>query len=144
FPNVADWLAANEKPLAMVREALQRPDYYNPLVSSHPGTGPGGLMGALLSSVQKCREIAAALTARAMLRTAEGKYDEAWQDLLACHRLGRLVARGGTIIEALVGIAVDQVAATADIAFLAHAKVDAKRLHLCRKDLEALPPLPPV
>jgi hypothetical protein len=143
FPKIADWLEANEKPLALVREAVIRPEYYNPLVSSHRN-GPGSLMSALLSSVQKCREVSGALTARAMLRTAEGKTDEAWTDLLACHRLGRLVARGGTIIEMLVGIAIDTNAANADVAFLANAKLDSKRIQLCRKDLEALPPMPAV
>jgi hypothetical protein len=54
-----------------------------------------------------CREFAYALAARAMLRTGEGRYDDAWQDLLACHRLGRLVARGSFLLYGLVGIASD-------------------------------------
>ena len=40
------------------------------------------------------REAARALTARAMLRVDEGKVDEAWDDLLACHRLARLAGQG--------------------------------------------------
>ena len=62
-----------------------------------------------------------------MLRVAAGKFDEAWQDLLACHRLGRLVARGGTLIEELVGIAIDVIASNADLAYLEHAGLTPSR-----------------
>src|SRR5205085_899358 len=107
---------------ALAVEATKRPHYFNPLVSRKTKKGPSGLIGALLPSVQKCRELASALTARAMLHLAEGRVDAAWQDLLACHRLGRLVARGGTLIEALVGLAIDAIAVKADLAFLEGAK----------------------
>jgi hypothetical protein len=144
YPHIAAWLQANEKPLAVAVEASKRPDYFNPLVSRKSEKEPGSLIGALLPNVQKCREIASALTARAMLRVGEGKFDEAWQDLLACHRLGRLVARGATLIEALVGIAIDQIATNADLAYLEHAKLTAKQVQDRLKDLQALPPMPPL
>jgi hypothetical protein len=78
-----------------------------------------------------------------MLRVEEKKYDEAWQDLLACHRLGRLVGSGGgTLIEGLVGIALDNDAARADVAFIEHARLDTKQIQKCAADLRNLPPLP--
>jgi hypothetical protein len=77
YPHIAAWLKANEKPLLLAVEATKRPDFFNPLVAP-----PGGLIGALLPSVQKCREIATLLTARAMLHIGEGKLDEAWQTCL--------------------------------------------------------------
>ncbi|HKB38158.1 MAG TPA: hypothetical protein VKD72_17050, partial [Gemmataceae bacterium] len=126
YPHVAAWLQANEKPLAVAVEAAKRPDYFNPLISREKG--PGSLINVLLPGVQKCRELAGALSARAMLRAGEGNFDEAWQDLLACHRLARLVARGATLIEALVGIAIDQMAANADLAYLEHAVLTAKQV----------------
>src|SRR5262249_24941181 len=87
YPAVAAWLRANEKPVAVAVAASQRPRYFNPLAAFPTDSGtPGGLIRALLPAVQKCRSLAAALTARAMLRTAEGKYDDAWKDLMACHR----------------------------------------------------------
>ncbi len=144
YPHIAGWLKANEKPLALVVAATRRPDYFNPLVSPRTAKGPGGLLGALLPSVQKCRELANALAARAMLRTAEGKYDEAWQDLLACHRLARLVARGATLIEALVGLALEQITSQADLAYLEHANLTSRQLRDRLKDLQGLPPFPPL
>jgi hypothetical protein len=79
-----------------------------------------------------------------MLRVGEGKFDEAWQDLLACHRLGRLVARGSTLIEALVGIAIDHIASNAGLAYLGRAELTPEQVRGRLKDLQGLPPLPPM
>jgi hypothetical protein len=144
YPRIAAWLALNDKPLAVVIEATKRPQYYNPLVSRKNEKGQGSLIGVLMPSVQKCRELASALTARAMFRVGAGRYDDAWQDLLAAHRLGRLSARGGTLIEALVGIAIDSIASQADLAYLQHAKLTSKEILDRLKDLQALPPMPPM
>jgi hypothetical protein len=143
YPHLAAWLKANEKPLAVVVEATKRPDYFNPLISPRKDKEPGSLIGALLPNVQKCRELASALTARALLRVEEGQFDEAWQDLLASHRLGRLVARGGTLIEGLVGIAIDQITSEADLAYLERARLTSKQVLERLKDLQGLPPMPP-
>jgi hypothetical protein len=143
-PDIAAWLEVNEKPLAGFVEATRRPEYFNPLVSRDEDGKRGSLMGALLPAIQKCRDAASALSARAMLRIQEGKYDDAWQDLLACHRLGRLVGRGSTLIEALVGFAIDAVASKADLQYLARADLSADQLRDRLKDLQALPPLPPL
>jgi hypothetical protein len=142
YPNLASWLEANEKPLALVIEATRRSHYYSPLVPGKTKQESSGLIGALLPSVQKCRALASALAARAMLRTAREDYDGAWQDLLACHRLGRLVARGGTLIEGLVGIAIDSVASRADLGYLDRIHADVKHVESCLRDLQKLPPMP--
>jgi hypothetical protein len=143
YPDLAAWLVANEKPLALVIEATKRPSYFNPRASHRPEKGPGGLINALVPCVVMCRRLAHALTARAMLRVREGKFDEAWQDLLACRRLGRLVARGPSLIEFLVGIAIDQSAGDAQLAYLERARLSGKQVRDRVKDLQALPPLPP-
>jgi hypothetical protein len=140
-PEIAAWLKANEKPLDLVVEAVKRPHYFNPLVPAKTGKQLSGLVGAPHLGVEKCRDIGTALSARALLRLSEGRLDAAWQDLLACHRLGRQVARGGTLIEALVGYALDAVAGKADLAFLDGTKLTAKQLSECLRDLRKLPAL---
>jgi hypothetical protein len=137
-PDVAAWLKAIEKPLALVVKASKRSRYYSPLTPR----GKAGLMGALLPGVQPCRECAAALAARAMLHTGAGRTDDAWQDLLACHRLGRLVASGGTLIEALVGVSIEVIACNADLAFLTRSQLTKKQVLGCLADLWKLPLLP--
>lgn len=144
FPRHAAWLVLNEKPLAVVIEAVKRPDYYNPILSRKDRTGDGSLIGALMPSVQKSREIASALCARAMLRVAEGKFDDAWADLLAAHRLARLVGRGGTLIEGLVGYYIDALASEAELAYLEAAPLTGKQVLARLRDLQALPPVSPM
>src|SRR5262249_5703327 len=62
----------------------------------------------------------------------------------ACHRLARLVGRGGTIIELLVGFAIDVTTARADAVFIDRAQLTSARAQACRRDLERLPPMPTV
>src|SRR5262249_31869546 len=92
--------------------------------------------------IQACREIANALVWRAMLAIAEGRVDAARQDLLACHRLGRLIGRGATMVELLVGLAIEGIATRGDIALLGHAKLTSKQLLAYLKDLDRLPTMP--
>ncbi len=143
-PDVAAWLKLNEKPLAVASEASKRTHFYYPTLGHRKDGKTQGLISAQIAGVQQCRQLAGALTARAMLRVSEKLYDDAWQDLLASHRLGRLVGRGGTLIESLVGIALDRMASDADAAFLDAAKLDAKKLKACLRDLQDLPPMPSI
>src|SRR5437660_379713 len=83
-PYIAAWLKVNEKPLTLVIEATTRSHYFSPLTPRKTKEDPSGLIGALLPGVQRCRELGNALAARAMLRVAEERFDDAWSDLLAC------------------------------------------------------------
>jgi hypothetical protein len=76
-----------------------------------------------------------------MLRVNEGKFDAAWQDLIACHRLARLLSRGGTMIEFLVSVAVDSVASTATLAYLDRSDLTVEQLRARLKELQSLPPM---
>ncbi|MFM8273277.1 MAG: hypothetical protein ACKODX_13260 [Gemmata sp.] len=141
---MAEWLKANEKQLALAVEATKRPQYFNPLTSRRKPGEASNLIGSLLPTVQKCRELATALAARAMLKLNGGNLDDAWADLLACHRLGRLVSRGSTLIESLVGIAIGQIAHNSTLAVLEHPDLTSTRARACLKDIQNLPPLPPL
>jgi hypothetical protein len=55
---------------------------------------------------------------------------------------GRLVGRGPTLIEALVGIAIDSVAHRAAIQFIGNTKPAADQVRQYLQDLDSLPPLP--
>lgn len=143
-PEIADWLRRNEKPLAVAAEAGKRPAYFNPMVDKSAVPQSGRLMNSLLPGVQKCRAMANALAARAMLRTAEGDLDGAWQDLMACQRLGRVVAKGATLIEHLVGNALVAIATDRMLTLLSEGDVSAARARAWLADLQGLPPMPAV
>jgi hypothetical protein len=140
-PPLAEWLAANEKPLALVREAVARPHYFNPLISPRKDGAPGFLISAGSFSLETYRDLGTALALRATLRLGEKKYDEAWQDIIACHRLGRLLTRGAHFIESFVGTAICQTAGSATLAYLDRADLSSKRTLERLKELHALPPM---
>jgi hypothetical protein len=136
---VAGWLRSNEKPLNAIRDAVKKTGYYNPLL---PEKAEKGLATTLHPGLFACRELTGALTDRAMLYLGQSNAAEAWQDLIACHRLARQVARGGTLVEGLVSLAIEQIVCRAEVAFLDRARPDAKTVENCLRDLRALPPQP--
>lgn len=137
FPVWAEWLAANEKPLTLLAEACRRPRRYEPLISGHDNRGL--MTECELLAAQESRECARALVMRAMLRTREGKVDEAWSDLLNCHRLARLTDKGPSLVEGLVAIVIESVAEAGDRTLLQHAKVTTAQIVKMRADLNRLP-----
>jgi hypothetical protein len=77
-----------------------------------------------------------------MLRLDEGRMEEAWQDLLACHRLARLVGQAPTMIEALVANAFNGIACSGDAAVARHGNLTAEQARRFLADLRQLGPLP--
>jgi hypothetical protein len=138
-PQFAAWLNLNEKPLALVLQATKLRGYYSPLVCPAKESDPKALLGALLSGPQTSRQIGRALATRAMMRAGQGRYDDAFEDLLGCHRLGRLIAQGGTSLDLLAGIATDRYACDAHPALLACSALDGVRLRRWLGDLQHLP-----
>lgn len=139
FPLIAAWLKDNEVPLQTVAAATERPRYFSPLVTSD-AKPDASLLEVVLPGVQESRELARALSSRAMWELAEGSQVDAWRDLMTIHRLGRLVGQGPTVIEYLVGIAIESIAFNREILFLSETKPSAKMLKLYRKQLDRLPP----
>ncbi len=136
FPSLAGWLAANEKPLALLIQASKRPRRYDPLVGE-------SVMEAELPAATALRSVTRALLARAMLRLHEGRADDAWDDVLACHRLTRLAGQcQRTAVEALVTITVESIAIIGDCAVLQHANLTAAQIAKMRNDLAKLPSMP--
>jgi hypothetical protein len=141
FPQLADWLAANEKPLDGIAKGVRRPHYFVPLVAAD-GKNAGGLVGLILGDAQLGRALASALAIRATLRVGEGKPDAAWADVMACFRLARHLARKGSLIEGLVAVAVDAIGQRAATTLLDRPGVTARQLAGCLRDLRSLPPMP--
>ncbi len=135
YPQIARWIQVNQAALAKAVEASRRSHFFSPLV----GDENDMLIAVLLPGAQGSRNIARALTARAMLRLNQGKYDEAWQDLIATERLGRLVGRGPTLIESLVGIAVEGLAIGGIKQYLQHAPLTAEQAYSKQQELSQLP-----
>jgi hypothetical protein len=137
YPQLAKWLDANQVPLELVEAASRRPRYYAPLVSND---NPPTVYSTLLPLTQSSRDAAVALHLRAMLRLGEKQYRPAWDDLMACRRLGRLVGQGPMLVEALVGYAIEGLAVDGQAKFLAEAELTADQWAALQRQLDALPP----
>ena len=139
-PELAAWLERNARPLDKFAEASKLTEYYNPLVPHRaPNGGSGSLIACLLPNVQVCRNAASLFGCRAMLRLGSGRTDDAWTDLITSHRLGRLLQRGGCLIEQLVGIAIESIALQGEAIFLSHAKLTRQQVDACMADLRGMP-----
>jgi hypothetical protein len=55
--------------------------------------------------ISDLRAVAKAALVRATLNLGEGRIDEAIQDTLACHRLGRLLCQQPTTMSMMIGLA---------------------------------------
>ncbi|MCX7422817.1 MAG: hypothetical protein NT013_25215 [Planctomycetia bacterium] len=136
FPADAAWLRSVEKPLDLVVEATRRREYFSPMVSDG---ADDPLFATLLPGVQETRWLARTLVSRAMWRLGEEQRFEAWADLIAVHRLGRLMSRDSCFVGWLVGSAIEKLAIDAELRFLAETQSTVRHLKFCRRDLQKLP-----
>ena len=77
-----------------------------------------------------------------MLRLNEGRSEEAWGDLLTCHRLARLAGQGPTVVEAFDAFSIEETACAGDQALLQHAHLNVPQISKMREDLDRLSPMP--
>jgi tetratricopeptide (TPR) repeat protein len=139
FPVAAECLEANKTALDKVVEASRRPRYYSPLVTADTCLP---VINSCANDIQAFREPARTLAARAMLRVQEGKSEEAWQDVLAIHRLSRLLGQGPTLDHQLAGTAIGMWASSSTTAVAHYGHPSRATAQRWTADLAELPPLP--
>src|SRR5262249_6384475 len=118
--------------------------YYSPFIVGNLEGKPAPLFTELRPGLFEVHKFAQALAVRAMLHAGEGRHDDAWQDLLACHRLWRLMGKGATLLQALVAIAFGEIAMRGELALLDSPKVDRRQLSRWLGELQKLPPMTPL
>jgi hypothetical protein len=139
LPPLADWVRRNQQPLDLMVEASTRPRFYAPsptLIDNQPGL----LFAMLLPLSQSVRETGRSLPARAMWHLGEGRTEQAWQDLLAVHRLSRLFAQGHSLVEQLVGFATSYNACDRTVTLLHHGQLNAELARQVADDLATIRP----
>jgi hypothetical protein len=140
YPRYAAWMKANEKPLEKIREASLRPRYYTPMITGDAEYA--SMISVLLPLTQESRECARLLRAHAMFSIGEGNIEDARRDILACHRLARLVGQGACLVDALVAIAIDGIACKLDVALAQSGKLSPQEAAAFMVELKKLPPIP--
>ncbi|MEX1097538.1 MAG: hypothetical protein WED34_15945 [Planctomycetales bacterium] len=143
FPDVDEWVRRNDRPLALIVEGTSRPKCYGPLLVSDQ-YDQLLILSAVILNIKESREAARVLLARAMQRLGRGERTEAQEDLLACHRFARHLARGHTLIDWLLGVAVESMTFDADAAVAHHGGLSSAEAMRYRDRLAELPPFPSV
>jgi hypothetical protein len=133
----ARWLEENEQVLDLVVAGTEKPYYWR---RYDKAAGVTGLMwdNIRMPLLSNSRHLALALCYRASLRAESGLYQEAFADLKSCYRLGQQVKQHAALIEQLVGIAVESLAARTLQDILADCQVDSTLLVTLQNDLETM------
>lgn len=140
FPELFEYLAANDKALDAVVAASRKPRYFAPLLSLEE---PPRLLGASLVIERRLRYLADCLSARALRRLAEGNGIAAQDDLLACHRLAVKLAEGSPFdVSVAKADVVDAIACRADGVALQSGKVSAADARRWLAEWEKIPRIP--
>jgi hypothetical protein len=137
FPPLAEWVRENERPLDLLVKASHRPRYYAPsptLLDKYRDT----LLVMLLPGDLEARQAAYSLCTRAMLRVGENRLNEAWSDLLAIHRLARLVRQGRTLVEQFVAASISSIAYEGTLVLLSSDHITAELARQVNHDLAGL------
>ena len=143
YPMLADWVNEIDEPLNAIAEMIRKPIFTPPLYhnSAYAETGKfGSLISILLPEVQAFREIARMFQARAMYRIAQGNIDGAIDDKFTIHRLGRLTAPKGCLVQVLVGIAIEGMATAIPVGVNPEHPLTEQQISRILAGLDALPP----
>lgn len=133
FPIIARWIDANEIPLKFAVEGSTRTRFFVPLLPKD-----GGLMATVLPRPQGFRDFAELLNTRAMWRLGEGDTVAAWQDVMASHRIARLLLQGPAMIPRFVAMAIESMNCVCDDKIAMHGNMNAERYRGCLDELQRI------
>ena len=136
-PLVAAWLAENEKQIQQLVEASKRPRYYLPVIAD------GDWMGSCYFHLLPMRPVVRALLRHSYMRLGEGKTQEAWDDMQACHRFARLQSqRSVGATDGLIAIMCEAMALHGDRQLAHYANFTPGQAEKFAAETKKLTPLP--
>ena len=101
FPEVAGVLDGDYEPLKIVLAAAERDQFYSPITTRGlDEVDPLPLVAAMDPMTTQLPHLVQSLRLRAMLNLGEGNHETAWEDLLACFKLARLLSMGPSKLHA--------------------------------------------
>ena len=137
FPELACWVEMNEAPLKFVVQASKRPKCFLPIVLLTPEEG---LISASSWLSLATRDVFRLISIRVTLRVGEGRFEDAWADLLAGHRLARHFSRSPMVIDGLVGLAMEGITIHSQTVLIHYGVPAPGQVRLMLEDLKDLQP----
>lgn len=130
---IRNWLQQNEQAIELVVTGASKPHYWRIYESPE-----GSMLGVLMPHLSGYRISAYALRWRAWLSAEQGRFDDAFDDIRTCYRLGQHLTGDTVLIEQLVGMGIRSVAMRALCEILSGYDVPADTMAALQKDLEAM------
>jgi len=103
---LAEWFEQNADALELFRQASERPAY----ARQYSAGDSGALVAVQLPQLSRLRNACKAMAARSNWYASQGRYADAAEDLLTVARVGQLQPQAPSLIECLVGTAVQSLA----------------------------------
>ena len=132
---IRQWLTKNEATLAIVTKGAKLPYCWHKYESKDPEQS---MMSVLLPHLAPSRNIAYALCWRAWLNAQTNDFNSAFQDIETCYRLGRHYKGEKTLVEQLVGMAIEALALRTSRQMLDACKIESSALADFQQHLQPL------
>lgn len=139
FPFMENWLKESAPAIDLLVEAVRKPTFWVPYTRQDEKTSTFESL-LPLENMQMFREWARTVSCRARYRLGTGDIDGAIDDIITIHRIGRHAGRQGTLVSALVGIAIEGVAAAIGIGENPEYPPSKEQIERLVKELDELPP----
>ncbi len=134
---IEGWVQLCADSLNLIAQGAEKPYFWRQYKTSGAPDDDGSmLVGILMPDLAKFRDLARALCFRAQIQAARGEYSPAFDDLIVCCKLGRLIGQGErSLIEQDYGFGIQAAAAKKIREILSNYPVGAEELAVLQADL---------
>jgi hypothetical protein len=129
------WLREKENAMELVIEGSKRPHYWRVYSNDKEDNG---MIGILIPQLTIFRDLARCLRWRALLSAEQGGYESSFADLQSCYCFGCNIRGDKTLIEQLVGIAIEALSVGTVRDILGDYKIDSTILAECQRGFEKI------
>lgn len=137
-PFMKEWVETSGPAIDLVGQAVRKPVFRIPWVRDNENT-PVHECLLMLDEIRAIRDIARTVASRAWYRIGTGDLDGALYDMMTLHRLARYTGKQGTLVCALVGIAIEGVALSIGVGENPDHPLTKEQLERWQSELAALP-----
>lgn len=129
---IKQWMSDNKEVLELIVAGAQKPFYWQ----KYDETKDTGVVSIDIPSLAGFRKLAFALRWRIWLSVEQGRYEDAFGDIKTCYLFGRHLKGDKTLIEQLVGMAIEGLAVGTLNDVLSDCKIDSAKLAAFQQDFE--------
>ncbi len=133
---IEKFISENPVVFDLVYEGTHRPYFWMTYRAEDPNEG---LIGVLLPQLGNFRSLARLLIFKSQRAAEQNRFNDSFDDLISCYRLGRQIRQGNNIlVEQLVGIAIEALSTNQICKILATSKIEPIYLSALQKNLEQI------